>query len=405
MVSVTLSARPAGPDLRSTPPRSVSPAETTKAWANGSRWQSAAPTGSDDELWTLDYKASNIRGDLLRMYYGWSTGDRWSATAIPASSLPVNPICTRSSFLAVPAGAGGQSSDPCGSFSKIFCRWRGSAWSSLRARIDLVTVEQQRAAIVLESTTDKNSSGDVCRSSIHLHPEQRISSREDSAMSVVRVANELPRDAVIARGFGACASKRRMLVVSAGVFPLESGFRPSFCGLAAAAGTADDRLAGSLGSFDFSRARHVSPGPRRPKRPEVQNVQNPHHASQCRVGHRSRVDPDGPRSADHPRGPSPAEVPSGRGSPTVERGQRGDVDDRPAARAARVRPRPGRNDSRLSRPAGRSARRDRSGATESPARLRSEQRPPQTGARLRVHPSGRAVARRPRSSYARDFEC
>lgn len=35
--------------------------------------------GAADEFWALDYKVNDVRGDLLRVYYAWSAGDRWTA--------------------------------------------------------------------------------------------------------------------------------------------------------------------------------------------------------------------------------------------------------------------------------------------------------------------------------------
>ncbi len=77
--------------------------------------------GSDDELWTLDYRASNLRGDLLRMYYGWSTGDRWSAVEDPRFSFAGQPYLYKIQLsYGLPAAAGGQSSDPCRKFIEDF---------------------------------------------------------------------------------------------------------------------------------------------------------------------------------------------------------------------------------------------------------------------------------------------
>ena len=77
--------------------------------------------GTDDELWTLDYRASNIRGDLLRMYYGWSTGDRWSAAEDPRFLFASQPYLYKIQLSCnLPAAASGQSSDPCRKFLEDF---------------------------------------------------------------------------------------------------------------------------------------------------------------------------------------------------------------------------------------------------------------------------------------------
>jgi hypothetical protein len=77
--------------------------------------------GTDDELWTLDYRASNIRGDLLRMYYGWSTGDRWSAAEDPRFFFASQPYLYKIQIsYYMPPAASGQSSDPCQKFLEDF---------------------------------------------------------------------------------------------------------------------------------------------------------------------------------------------------------------------------------------------------------------------------------------------
>ena len=37
----------------------------------------------NDQFWSLSYKANNLRGDMLRVYYAWSTGRHWSASGEP----------------------------------------------------------------------------------------------------------------------------------------------------------------------------------------------------------------------------------------------------------------------------------------------------------------------------------
>ena len=77
--------------------------------------------GSNDELWTLDYKANNIRGDLLRVYYGWSTGDRWLAAQDPRFSLAGQPYLYKIQILHdLPPAGYGPSSDPCRKFLDDF---------------------------------------------------------------------------------------------------------------------------------------------------------------------------------------------------------------------------------------------------------------------------------------------
>ncbi len=37
------------------------------------------PAGADDEFWSLDFKLMNLHGEVVRVYYAWSAGDRWLA--------------------------------------------------------------------------------------------------------------------------------------------------------------------------------------------------------------------------------------------------------------------------------------------------------------------------------------
>jgi hypothetical protein len=120
LVSVTLLVGPAGPT-------SVHVPEVCFASRNyqsqGERQRAAIrrADGSDDELWTMDYKASNLRGELLRIYFGWSTGDRWSATKDPRFTFGGQPYLYKIQVSCVlPATAGGPSTDPCRTFLESF---------------------------------------------------------------------------------------------------------------------------------------------------------------------------------------------------------------------------------------------------------------------------------------------
>ena len=56
--------------------------------------------GSDklDTVWSLTFRAKDLRGDLLRVCYGWTTGRRWSAADQPAIPSRASHICTKSSW-------------------------------------------------------------------------------------------------------------------------------------------------------------------------------------------------------------------------------------------------------------------------------------------------------------------
>jgi hypothetical protein len=76
--------------------------------------------GPDDELWTLDYKAANIRGDLLRMYYGWSTGDRWTAANDPRFLYVSQPYLYKIQLTCGLPATAAPSYDPCRKFLEDF---------------------------------------------------------------------------------------------------------------------------------------------------------------------------------------------------------------------------------------------------------------------------------------------
>jgi hypothetical protein len=77
--------------------------------------------GENDEFWALDYKTNDLRGDLLRVYYGWSFGDRWSAAKDARFWSAGKPYLYKIQLSGLlPPGAGPQSDDPCHKFLKDF---------------------------------------------------------------------------------------------------------------------------------------------------------------------------------------------------------------------------------------------------------------------------------------------
>jgi hypothetical protein len=77
--------------------------------------------GQDDEFWALDYKANDLRGDLLRVYYAWSTGDRWSAAKDARFVYASQPYLYKIQlFSRLLPGTNAQSHDPCQMFLQDF---------------------------------------------------------------------------------------------------------------------------------------------------------------------------------------------------------------------------------------------------------------------------------------------
>jgi hypothetical protein len=80
-----------------------------------------AAAGADDEFWALDFKTSDLRGDLLRVYYGWSAGDRWLAPEDARFWSAGKPYLYKIQLSGIlPPGAGPQSDDPCHKFLQDF---------------------------------------------------------------------------------------------------------------------------------------------------------------------------------------------------------------------------------------------------------------------------------------------
>ncbi len=83
----------------------------------------AIPTAAeqDDELWALSFKTKNVREDLLRVYYGWTTSGRWSATSNPRYAFVGSPYLYKIQVESqMPADSNVKSTDTCREFLKDF---------------------------------------------------------------------------------------------------------------------------------------------------------------------------------------------------------------------------------------------------------------------------------------------
>ena len=77
--------------------------------------------GREDQFWTLGYRAKNLRGDMLRVYYSWTDGDRWSADGDPRFKYAGKPYLYKIQLSApLPAGADLKTDDPCKKFLEDF---------------------------------------------------------------------------------------------------------------------------------------------------------------------------------------------------------------------------------------------------------------------------------------------
>jgi hypothetical protein len=75
----------------------------------------------DDELWALSFKTKNLKEDLLRVYYGWTTNGRWSATDNPRYAFVGLPYLYKIQLASeMPAKSNLKTTDTCREFLKDF---------------------------------------------------------------------------------------------------------------------------------------------------------------------------------------------------------------------------------------------------------------------------------------------
>jgi hypothetical protein len=120
VVSVTLLLGPPGPISVHTPEICFG-SRNFKSMGKRQLTSIRRADGSDDELWMLDYKANNLRGDLLRICYAWTVGDRWSATKDPRFQFAAQPYLYKIQLSAhLLPGVITESQDPCHKFLQDF---------------------------------------------------------------------------------------------------------------------------------------------------------------------------------------------------------------------------------------------------------------------------------------------
>jgi hypothetical protein len=75
----------------------------------------------DDEFWALSFKTKSAREDLLRVYYGWTTSDHWSAPDDPRFGFVGSPYLYKVQVESqMPAGSNLTTTDTCREFLKDF---------------------------------------------------------------------------------------------------------------------------------------------------------------------------------------------------------------------------------------------------------------------------------------------
>jgi hypothetical protein len=119
-VSVFVVVGPAGPIAAHTPELCFSSQNYT---SRDTRQRTVIPTAAerDDELWALSFKTKNVMEDLLRVYYGWTTSNRWSAPDNTRFAFVGSPYLYKIQVESeMPAGSNLKTTDTCREFLKDF---------------------------------------------------------------------------------------------------------------------------------------------------------------------------------------------------------------------------------------------------------------------------------------------
>ena len=76
---------------------------------------------SGDELWAMTFEANDLNANLIRVYYGWTPGNRWEASKNPRVSLASCPYLYKIQLAThLPAGMNIEDNDPCKNFLEDF---------------------------------------------------------------------------------------------------------------------------------------------------------------------------------------------------------------------------------------------------------------------------------------------
>jgi len=78
------------------------------------------PNRPDDEFWALTFRSNHLEGDMLRVYYAWSTGDRWSAPEQNRFTFKQPYLYKIQLAGHMPLGADPETADPCWDFLQDF---------------------------------------------------------------------------------------------------------------------------------------------------------------------------------------------------------------------------------------------------------------------------------------------
>lgn len=120
VVSLFVIVGPAGPIAVHTPEICYS-SRNYKSRDARSQVAMAGEQGQDDQLWALSFKTKSVQEDLLRVYYAWSTGNRWSAPKDARFAFAGWPYLYKLQLSSkLPAGTDLKTHDTCREFLKDF---------------------------------------------------------------------------------------------------------------------------------------------------------------------------------------------------------------------------------------------------------------------------------------------
>ena len=83
--------------------------------------ESVAIGDSGDRFWAMTFESTDLSASLIRVYYGWTTGNRWAASENPRFTFAKYPFLYKVQIAnRAPAGTDLKENDPCRNFLEDF---------------------------------------------------------------------------------------------------------------------------------------------------------------------------------------------------------------------------------------------------------------------------------------------
>jgi hypothetical protein len=119
-INMTLFVGPTGPTAVHTPEICYS-SRAHKQLAPRETVTLPDKAGGDDKFWSLTFRSTGVDGEMLQVYYAWSTGDHWLAAGNPRFSLAGQPYLYKIQLAGkLPLFADLKNNDPCRNFLRDF---------------------------------------------------------------------------------------------------------------------------------------------------------------------------------------------------------------------------------------------------------------------------------------------